>query len=93
MKKLIILTGLLLSTSAYAQTEVTAGVTRGKDYGVTYALPKTAINIEVKVNKVTYTPGEFSKYADRYLRLTDVSGEPQEYWELVSVKAKSVGIP
>ena len=57
MKKLIILTGLLLSTSAYAQTEVTAGVTRGKDYGVTYALPKTAINIEVKVNKVTYTPG------------------------------------
>lgn len=27
MKKLIILTGLLLSTSAYAQTEVTAGVT------------------------------------------------------------------
>ena len=30
MKKLIILTGLLLSTSAYAQTEVTAGVTRGK---------------------------------------------------------------
>ena len=37
MKKLIILTGLLLSTSAYAQTEVTAGVTRGKDYGVTYA--------------------------------------------------------
>lgn len=42
---------------------------------------------------MTYTPGEFSKYADRYLRLTDVSGEPQEYWELVSVKAKSVGIP
>ena len=93
MKKLIILTGLLLSASAYAQTEVTAGVTRGKDYGVTYALPKTAIDIEVKANKVTYTPGEFSKYADRYLRLTDVSGEPQEYWELVSVKAKSVGIP
>ena len=65
MKKLIILTGLLLSASAYAQTEVTAGVTRGKDYGVTYALPKTAIDIEVKANKVTYTPGEFSKYADR----------------------------
>ena len=30
MKKLIILTGLLLSTSAYAQTEVTAGVTGEK---------------------------------------------------------------
>lgn len=93
MKKLIMLTGILLSTSAYAQTEVTAGVTRGKDYGVTYALPKTEIDIEVKANKVTYTPGEFSKYADRYLRLTNVSADPKEYWELVSVKAKSVGVP
>ena len=40
MKKLIIATGLLMATSAYAQTEVLTGVTRGKDYGVVYALPK-----------------------------------------------------
>lgn len=93
MKKLIILTGLVLSTSAYAQTEVTAGVTRGKDYGVVYMLPKTEIDIVVKANKVTYTPGEFSKYADRYLRLPNVSADPKEYWELVSVKAVSTGVP
>lgn len=93
MKKLIILTGLLMATSAYAQTEVTTGVTHGKDYGVTYMLPKSQIEIEVKANKVTYTPGEFGKYADRYLRLTNVAAEPQEYWELVGVKVKSAGIP
>lgn len=93
MKKLIILTGLVLSTSAYAQTEVTAGVTRGKDYGVVYMLPKTEIDVMVKANKVTYTPGEFSKYADRYLRLPNVSADPKEYWELVSVKAISTGVP
>lgn len=93
MKKLIILTGLVLSTSAYAQTEVTAGVTRGKDYGVVYMLPKTEIDVVVKANKVTYTPGEFSKYADRYLRLPNVSADPKEYWELVSVKAISTGVP
>lgn len=93
MKKLIILTGLMLSASAYAQTEVTAGVSRGKDYGVTYALPKTEISVEVKTNKVTYTPGEFSKYADRYLRLTNVSADPKEYWELTSAKAHAVGVP
>lgn len=94
MKKLIILTGLLAATTAVsAQTEVTTGVTRGKEYGVTYALPKTQIEIEVKANKVNYTPGEFSKYADRYLRLNNLSADPEEYWELVSVQAKSVGIP
>ena len=48
MKKLIIATGLLMATSAYAQTEVLTGVTRGKDYGVVYALPKTQIEIEMQ---------------------------------------------
>ena len=60
MKKLIILTGLLAATTMIsAQTDVVTGVMRGKDYGVTYALPKTQIEIEVKVNKITYTPGEW----------------------------------
>ena len=93
MKKLIIATGLLMATSAHAQTEVLTGVTRGKDYGVVYALPKTQIEIEIKANKVNYKPGEFSKYADRYVRLTNISAEPEEYWELSSVKVKPVGVP
>lgn len=93
MKMLIIATGLLMASSAYAQTEVLTGVTRGKDYGVVYSLPKTQIELEIKANKVNYTPGEFSKYADRYLRLTNVSAEPEVYWELNSVKVKSVGVP
>lgn len=94
MKKLIILTGLLATTTIIsAQTDVVTGVMRGKDYGVTYALPKTQIEIEVKVNKITYTPGEFGKYADRYLRLNNISVDPKEYWELTSVKVKPVGVP
>lgn len=93
MKKLIIAAGLLMTTSAYAQTEVLTGVTRGKDYGVVYSLPKTQIELEIKANKVKYTPGEFSKYADRYLRLNNVSTDPEVYWELASVKVKSVGVP
>lgn len=93
MKKLAIAIALLAATSAYAQTEVTTGITRGKDYGVVYTLPKTQLEIEIKANKVTYEPGEFSKYADQYLRLNNVSGEPEEYWELVSVKVTPVGLP
>lgn len=93
MKKLVIAAGLLLTTSAYAQTEVLTGVTRGKDYGVVYSLPKTQIELEIKANKVSYTPGQFSKYADRYLRLPNVSAEPEVYWELTGIKVKSVGVP
>ena len=94
MKKLTILAGLLLATTfASAQTEVTAGIMRGKDFGVTYILPKTQIEIEVKTNKVHYKPGEFNKYADRYLRITNLAPEPHEYWELTNVKVQSVGVP
>lgn len=93
MKKLILIGTVLIATTAAAQTEVTTGVTRGKDFGVVYMLPKTQIEVEVKAHKVSYLPGEFSKYADRYLRLNNVSNQPDEYWELTSVKAKSIGVP
>ena len=40
-KKMIWVAGILIATSAYAQTDVSTGIMRGKDYGVTYLLPKT----------------------------------------------------
>lgn len=55
-KNIVLLSALLFSVSAIAQTEVTAGVTRGKDYGVTYVLPKTEIELTVQATKHTYTP-------------------------------------
>ena len=94
MKKTIILLGAIaITATTFAQTEVTQGVMRGKDFGVTYALPKTYIEVVAKVNKVKYTPGELAKYANRYLRLNNVSTEPSEYYELVSIAANSLGVP
>ncbi|MDR0892576.1 MAG: DUF4831 family protein [Mediterranea sp.] len=93
MKKLILLAGVLTATAAYSQTEVVTGVTMGKDYGVVYTLPQTQIEIVVKANRVKYTPGEFCKYADRYLRLTGVSAEPETYWELNGITVRSAGMP
>ena len=93
MRKTVFISCLFIASVALAQTQVTTGVTVGKDYGVLYTLPKTEINIEVKATKITYTPGEFSRYADRYLRLNNISVDPEEYWELNEVKAVSAGIP
>lgn len=93
MRKILFFLSLAYFTSSAAQTEVVQGVMIGKDYGVVYTLPKTEINIDVKVNKINYVPGEYSRYADRYLRLDNVSTEPEEHWELVSVTASSVGVP
>lgn len=95
MNKLIALLvyTFFIATGIKAQTDVVAGVTQGKDYGVVYTLPKTELKVDIKVTKITYTPGEFCRYADRYLRLPDISGEPEQHWELNSVVVTSIGVP
>lgn len=89
---LIIAAGLLVSLSGAAQdfSKYTPGTMSD---GVVYYLPKTEIELEVVATKVNYTPGEFCQYANRYLRMTDVSAQPETHWELKSIKVKSAGVP
>ena len=58
--------------------------------GVVYFLPKTAILITVQIEKTTYTPGDFCKYADRYLRLKDVSDEPTVTYRITGIRQEAV---
>ena len=94
MKRILFFGSLLtLGTLAHAQTDVIQGVMRGKDFGVTYMLPQSVLNIEATVTKTQYIPGEFAKYANRYLRLDNVSSTPSEYYELTKVDVVPIGIP
>ena len=95
MKKSIFLlsSALCAGLCTQAQTEVTVGVMQGKDYGVTYMLPQTEIEIVAHATRHTYTPGEFCRYAERYLRLTDVSDEAKVYWTLDKVETRTTGVP
>lgn len=81
------------SLTAVAQTEVTAGVMRGKDYGVTYMLPKTEIEISLQMVKHHYTPGRFCQYAGRYLQLNNISAEEETHWTLENIQMQAVGVP
>ena len=60
--------------------------------GAVYFLPKTAIRITVQVEKTTYTPGDFSKYADRYLRLKDVSQEPSVEYRITTIRQEPIAV-
>lgn len=83
---------MLISLSATAQdfSKYTPGA---MGEGVVYYLPKTQIELEVVATQVTYTPGELCQYANRYLRMTNVSAQPENYWEIKSIKAKAIGVP
>lgn len=90
MKKGIIALGLLLaSTAAYAQESYTPG----KGEGIAYFLPKTALEVRVIATKVTYQPGEFCQYANRYLRLNNITAQPETHWEIKKIEVCSVGVP
>ena len=36
--------------------------------GVTYCLPKTAIQVRLLVEKTVYTPGDLAAYGEKYLK-------------------------
>ncbi|MBE6288062.1 MAG: DUF4831 family protein [Mediterranea massiliensis] len=89
----IIAAALLLGTTSQAQTEVTAGVMRGKDYGVTYLLPKTEIELIVYTTKHTYEPGELHQYAEQYLRQRNPNTRPNTHWTIDRIETKLIGTP
>lgn len=94
MKRIIICLSFIiyLFSHAVAQTQISQyqpGVTTD---GAIYFLPKTAIRIQVLVEKTTYKPGDFVRYAQRYLRLNNVSQEPSISYRVIDIKQMPVGI-
>ena len=94
IRKIALTAGLLLSViTASAQGLSSAyqpGVTQD---GVSYWLPKTMITVTVTARKQTFKPGEFSRYAERYLRLNNVKDKAKEIWSIETVKISTSGIP
>ena len=94
MKRLLIIVitfsfALLTCWSQTSTSPYKPGVT---SEGVVYFLPKTAIRITIQVEKTTYTPGEFSKYADRYLRLKDVASEPSTSYRITTIRQEPFAV-
>ena len=61
--------------------------------GVNYILPKTELQVKVTAIKTVYTPGEYARYAERYLRLSDARSDAETNWRITSVTATTVGQP
>lgn len=91
-KLLALACGFSFTTCGIAQTDVRnyqPGIT---EEGVTYFLPHTRLLISVTARKTTYTPGEYSAYAQKYLRLKNVTRETTDQWELLNVSIQPYGV-
>ena len=94
IRKMALTAGLLLSVVTVSSQGLSSayqpGVTQD---GVSYWLPKTMITVTVTAQKQTFKPGEFSRYAERYLRLSDVKDKAEEVWSISDVKISTSGVP
>ena len=95
MKRILIALALIVCqlTTSVAQTQISTykpGVTTD---GAIYYLPKTALRIRVQVEKTSYQPGDFSRFAQRYLRLNDVAQEPSVAFRVLTVSQEALAVP
>ncbi len=93
MKRLLFLSALCLSFAPRlaAQTEVTAYQPGITEDGITYFLPSTSLRVVVNATKTHHEPGEYCNYAERYLRLKNVTATAYDTWEINSVQVYSYG--
>lgn len=92
MKKLLLSALALFALGMSAQTEVSPyrpGLTTD---GITYFLPNTSLHITLNAKRITHVPGEFCKYAERYLRLKNVTMQSYDTWEITGMSVTPVGV-
>lgn len=86
MKKYItaLATALALFMPTAAQTTQKLSANKTNEYGLMYTLPLTAIDVTVEVERTVKTPGEYFRYAKKYLSLNPIT-EHSDEWKLKSV--------
>jgi len=96
MKRLLIALSFIICHLSFspvgAQTQLSEYRPGMTQEGLVYFLPKTAVRISVLVEKTTYQPGDFARYAQRYLRLSDVSQAPSTGYRVVGVSQTAVAV-
>ncbi len=83
-KSILALLLALLSLSASAADK--------ENEGLTYYLPKTAVNVSLLVEKTTYTPGQMAAYAELYFKTPAKMVADVDY-RIVGIRFSTEGVP
>ena len=92
MKTKLLLPLALCVLSGTAQTQILPYDPKHNLEGITYFLPKTALQVVVTAKRTVYEPGEYAMYAERLLRLNDVVLEKEERWQLQTIEVSTYGM-
>ena len=87
MKNFVFASLLLVSFASASFAQKGKGVAEGTGY----YLPRTELRFTVKIEKTSYTSGEFAKYAEKYMKLTDVQANPSVAYRILGIDVNSEG--
>lgn len=93
--KILPLALLLLSaaTTASAQTTTRLAATKANNYALVYTLPSTRLSVVLEAEITERKPGEFYKYAKKYLNINDPITHEQHSATLKSAYVSTFGVP
>ena len=91
-----ILIPLLLAATAFvpaqAQTTTRLSATKANSYALVYSLPTTRLRITLEAEITTRRPGEFHKYAKKYLNINSPIAREEHSASLRSVVVSTEGV-
>lgn len=90
---MILMLILCVPTATKAQTLLSRYRPGATTEGAVYFLPRTALRVSVLVEKTDYKPGDFSPYAQRYLRVNSVEQEPSTSFRIIEVRVDALPQP
>ena len=83
-----IISTLLLSAAASL-----SGYAQQANEAISYYLPTTAVHVNVIIEKTNYTPGLLAEYAQRYMRLDNVSLDAYTTYRIIATNMYTTAEP
>ncbi|MBQ5694399.1 MAG: DUF4831 family protein [Bacteroidaceae bacterium] len=90
---ILISAGILFSSYALAQTQVSKFVPGSTLEGVNYFLPRTAFRIVITTERTVVTPGKYHEYAYKFLRIVDTPIQASTTWCVKDIKIIPFSVP
>lgn len=82
----------VVAIGATAQSTKQLAASKANDYGVVYTLPKTAVDVTIEAQITVRQPGEFYKYAKKYLNIDNPITAPSVTADIVSATVTTHGV-
>ncbi len=82
----------MLASTSYGQTVTKLTATKANDFGLIYSLPTTVLDITIEAEHTIEKPGQFYKYAKKYLDIDNPVTEKNESWQVKSISVNTRGI-